>query len=326
MKAIRFHRNGGPEVLQLDDVPVPAPGRGEVRVAVHAAGINFIDVYLRSGYYPSGPLPAGAGKEGSGVVEAVGPGVDEPAVGDRVAFVDAAGAYAERVVLAAERTIPLPEGVGFEAGAALPLVGMTAHYLTHTIRPLTPGDRVLIQAVAGGVGLLATQMAKISGAEVIGTCSTPEKAERARAAGADHVILYTETDFVAEVERLTGGRGVDLAIDGVGRATFTGSVAATRVRGHVILCGQASGAPEPIRPRKLLGSRTLTSATLFDYVRERRELLARAAAVFGWHREGRLDPHVDRVLPLAEAAEAHRLLEGRKTSGKLLLEPPGAGS
>jgi NADPH2:quinone reductase len=295
-------------------------------VAVHAAGVNFIDVYLRSGYYPSGPLPAGAGKEGSGVVEAVGPGVDEPAVGDRVAFVDAAGAYAERVVLAAERTIPLPEGVGFEAGAALPLQGMTAHYLTHTIRPLTPGDRVLIQAVAGGVGLLATQMAKISGAEVIGTCSTPEKAERARAAGADHVILYTETDFVAEVERLTGGRGVDLAIDGVGRATFTGSVAATRVRGHVILFGPASGEPEPIRPRKLLGSRTLTSATLFDYVRERRELLARAAAVFGWHREGRLDPHVDRVLPLAEAAEAHRLLEGRKTSGKLLLEPPGAGS
>jgi NADPH2:quinone reductase len=326
MKAIRFHRPGGPEVLQLDDVPVPAPGRGEVQVAIHAAGVNFIDVYRRSGYYPSGPLPAGAGKEGSGVVEAVGPGVDEPAVGDRVAFVDAAGAYAERVVLAAERTIPLPEGVGFEAGAALPLQGMTAHYLTHTIRPLTPGDRVLIQAVAGGVGLLATQMAKISGAEVIGTYSTPEKAERARAAGANHVILYTETDFVAEVERLTGGRGVDLAIDGVGRATFTGSVAATRVRGHVILFGQASGEPEPIRPRKLLGSRTLTSATLFDYVRERRELLARAAAVFGWHREGRLDPHVDRVLPLAEAAEAHRLLEGRETSGKLLLEPPGLGS
>jgi NADPH2:quinone reductase len=247
-------------------------------------------------------------------------------VGDRVAFADAAGAYAERVAVAADRLLPLPDGVDFRAGAALPLPGQTAHSQTQTIRPLAPGDTVLIHAVAGGVGLLATQMAKISGAEVIGTCSTPEKAERARAAGADHVILYTETDFVAEVERLTGGRGVDLAIDGVGRATFTGSVAATRVRGHVILFGQASGEPEPIRPRKLLGSRTLTSATLFDYVRERRELLARAAAVFGWHREGRLDPHVDRVLPLAEAAEAHRLLEGRKTSGKLLLEPPVAGS
>lgn len=330
MQAIRFHRHGGPEVLQLDQVPVPAPGRGEVRVAIHASGVNFIDVYLRSGYYPSGPLPAVAGKEGAGVVEAVGPGagqaVDGPAVGDRVAFFDAAGAYAERVVIPAERAIPLPDGVDFEAGAALPLQGMTAHYLTQTIRPLAPGDRVLIHAVAGGVGLLATQMAKLSGAEVIGTCSTREKAERARAAGADHVILYTETDFVAEVERLTGGRGVDLAIDGVGRSTFTGSVASTRVRGHVILFGQASGEPEPIRPRKLLGSRTLTSATLFDYARERRELLARAAAVFGWHREGRLDPHVDRVLPLAEAAEAHRLLEGRKTSGKLLLVPPEAGS
>jgi NADPH2:quinone reductase len=198
---------------------------------------------------------------------------------------------------------------------------MTAHYLTHTIRPLTGGETVLIHAAAGGVGLLAVQMAKLAGARVIGTCSTEEKTARARAAGADHVIRYTEQDFVEETKRLTGGEGVDLAIDGVGRATFEGSVAATRVRGHVILFGQASGEPEPIRPRKLLGSRTLTSASLVDYSSDRGEMLGRARQVFGWHAEERLDVHVDRVLPLAEAARAHRLLEGRETSGKLLLAP-----
>jgi len=321
MKAIRFHEHGGPEVLRLEDVPVPEPGEGEARVRVRFAGVNFIDVYRRTGYYPVPGLPATPGGEASGVVEAVGPGVTEVAVGDRVAFWDAAGAYAEAVVHRAERLLPLPDGVGFEAGGTLPLQGMTAHYLTHTIRPLGEGDTVLIHAAAGGVGLLAVQMAKLAGAQVIGTCSTEEKAARAHGVGADHVILYTEQDFVAEAKRLTGGAGVDLAIDGVGRATFEGSVAATRVRGHVILFGQASGEPEPIRPRKLLGSRTLTSASLVDYCRDRDEMLERARRVFGWHAEGRLDVHVDRVLPLAEAAEAHRLLEGRKTSGKLLLAP-----
>jgi NADPH2:quinone reductase len=198
---------------------------------------------------------------------------------------------------------------------------MTAHYLTQTIRPVGAGDRVLIHAAAGGVGLLAVQMAKLFGAEVFGTCSTPHKAELVRAAGADHVILYTETDFADEVLRRTGGDGVDLAIDGVGRATFLDSVRATRVRGHVVLFGQASGEPDPIRPRAVLGSRTLTCASLFDYVRDREELLARAQAVFTWHRIGKLEVRVDRVLPLAEAAAAHRLLEGRQTTGKLLLEP-----
>lgn len=321
MKAVRFHRHGGPEVLRLDEVADPEPGEGEIRIAVHAVGVNFIDIYLRTGFYPSGELPAVAGKEGAGVIDATGPGVTGVAVGDRVAFWDAAGSYAERVVIPAARALPLPDGVGFRAGAALPLQGMTAHYLTRTIRPLATGDRVLIHAAAGGVGLLAVQMAKLSGAEVIGTCSTEDKAARARAAGADHLILYTETDFVAEVHSLTGGAGVDLAIDGVGRATFAGSVAATRVRGHVILFGQASGEPDPIRPRKLLGSRTLTCASLFAYAADRDEMLARAADVFGWHRDGRLEVTVDRVLPLAEAAEAHRLLAGRATSGKLLLEP-----
>ena len=322
MQAIRFHEHGGPEVLRLEEVPLPEPGAGEARVRVRFAGVNFIDVYRRTGYYPvPGGLPAVPGGEGAGVVEAVGPGVSEVAPGDRVAFWDASGAYAEAMVHRAERLLPLPEAVGFEAGAALPLQGMTAHYLTHTIRPLGEGDTVLIHAAAGGVGLLAVQMAKLAGARVIGTCSTAEKAERARAAGADHVIRYTEEDFVEAAKRLTGGAGVDLAIDGVGRATFEGSVAATRVRGHVILFGQASGEPEPIRPRQLLGSRTLTTASLFDYARDRSEMLARAAAVFGWHAEGRLRVHVDRVLPLAEAAQAHRLLEGRQTSGKLLLKP-----
>lgn len=322
MKAIRVHEHGGPEVLRLEEVPLPEPGEGEARVRVRFSGVNFIDVYRRTGFYPvPGGLPAIPGGEASGVVEAVGVGVSGIAEGDPVAFWDAPGAYAEAAVHRADRLLPLPAGTSFEAGAALPLQGMTAHYLTRTIRPLGPGDTVLIHAAAGGVGLLAVQMAKLAGAVVIGTCSTPEKAERARAAGADHVILYRDADFVAETKRLTGGEGVDLAIDGVGRATFEGSAAATRIRGHVILFGQASGEPEPIRPRKLLGSRTLTCASLFDYNRDRAEMLARAAEVFGWHAEGRLEARIDRVLPLAEAAEAHRLLEGRETSGKVLLEP-----
>ena len=319
MKAIRYHRHGGPDVLQLDDVPAPEPAPGEVRIAMRVAGVNFIDTYLRSGLYPSS-LPAVAGKEGAGVVEAVGAGVDDVAVGDRVAFFDAQGSYADQVVLRAERLLPLPGGLSFSDGAALPLQGMTARYLIHTIRPLGPGDRVLVHAAAGGVGLLAVQMAKLAGAEVFGTCSTEEKAERARSAGADHVILYTQCDFADEVLRLTGGRGVDLAIDGVGKATFLGSVRATRVRGHVILFGQASGMPDPFNPRKVLGSRTLTTASLFDYVGTREELLESSGFVFELAAAGKLRVAVDRVLPLAEAAEAHRLLEGRATSGKLLLE------
>jgi NADPH:quinone reductase len=321
VKAIRFHRHGGPEVLRLDEVAAPEPGPGEVRVRLEAAGVNFIDTYLRTGFYAAGPLPAIAGKEGGGVVDAVGPGVEGVAEGDRVAFFGAAGSYAEQVVVPAAAVVPVPRGVEMRAAVALTLQGMTAHYLTQSIRPIGAGDRVLIHAAAGGVGLLAIQMAKLFGAEVFGTCSTAAKAELARAAGADHVILYTETDFADEVLRSTGGQGVDLAIDGVGRATFLDSVRATRVRGHVILFGQASGEPEPIRPRAVLGSRTLTCATLFDYSRDREEMLARAQAVFTWHRIGKLAVRVDRVLPLAEAAEAHRLLEGRQTSGKLLLEP-----
>lgn len=321
MRAIRFHRTGGQEVLELDEVARPEPGPGEVRVGVRRAGVNFIDVYLRQGNYDPGELPSVAGKEGAGTVEAVGSGVDEVAEGDRVAFFDAPGSYAEAVVIPARRAIPVPDGIDRDQAAALPLQGMTAHYLTHTIRPLVPGDRVLIHAAAGGVGHLAVQMAKLAGAEVFGACSTEEKAGRIRSLGADHAIRYDEVDFADEILRLTDDEGVELAIDGVGEATFRDSVRATRVRGHVILFGQASGEPAPIRPRKLLGSRTLTTASLFDYSRDRDELLARAATVFRWAAAGSVTARIDRVVPLEDAAEAHRALEGRETKGKVLLAP-----
>lgn len=326
MHAIRVHEHGGPEAMTLDELPTPDPEPGQVRVRVAYAGVNFIDVYHRSGYYPLGSLPVTLGKEGSGVVEAVGEGVDGVAAGDRVCFWDADGSYATHLLLAAERAIPVPadeagaRSIGLDVAAALPLQGMTADYLTRTIRPLSPGDTVLVHAAAGGVGLLAVQMAKRAGARVFGTCSTAEKAERVLAAGAERAIRYDEADFVAEVLAATGGHGVDLAIDGVGKATFEGSVRATRLRGHVILFGQASGAPEPIEPRKLLGSRTLTCASLFHYAAEREEMLERAARVMNAYRAGDLEVRIDGVLPLAEAAEAHRRLEGRETSGKLLLE------
>jgi NADPH2:quinone reductase len=321
VKAVRFHRHGGPEALQVDEVPAPEPGPGEARIAVRAVGVNFLDVYLRTGLYDSGPLPAVAGREGAGVVEAVGPDAGGWRPGDRVAFCDARGAYAESVVHAADRLVPLPDGLDFRAGAAVLLQGMTAHYLLRAIRPLGPGDRVLIHAAAGGVGGLAVQIAKLDGAFVFATCSSEEKAAAARAAGADQVILYTRAAFADEVLRATDGRGVDLVLDGVGRSTFTDSVRAARVRGHVVLFGQSSGEPDPIRPRRLLGSRTLTSASLFDYVRGRDELRERAREVFAWLESGRLRLAIDSVLPLAEAAEAHRRLEGRASRGKILLEP-----
>ncbi len=323
MRAVRFHRTGDADVLRVDDIEAPEPGPGEILVRLRAIGVNFIDVYLRRGSYDPGPLPAIAGKEGAGEVMALGEGVDQPAVGERVAFFDAPGAYAEQVVIRAERALPIPAALGWPVAAALPLQGLTAHYLTHTIAPLKAGQRVLIHAAAGGVGHLAVQMAVLAGAEVFGTCSTADKAARVSALGARHVIRYDETDFVAAVLDETDDAGVDLAIDGVGRATFEGSVRATRVRGHVILFGQASGEPDPIRPRALLGSRTLTTASLFAYTRTRAELLEHARPVLEWAAEGRLVPMIDRVLPLAEAACAHALLEGRRTQGKVILDPTG---
>jgi NADPH2:quinone reductase len=319
MRAIRFHETGGPEVLVLDDVPLPDPGPGEIRVRVRHAGVNFIDTYLRAGSYDPGPLPAIAGREGAGIVQATGTGVAEPREGDRVAFFDARGAYAEAVVIPADRAIPVPSGLDNLQAAALPLQGMTARYLTSEIRPLGPGDTVLIHAAAGGVGHLAVQMAKLAGAVVFATCSTEAKAARVRELGADHVIRYDEVDFAEEVLERTDGRGVDLAIDGVGRTTFAATVRATRVLGHVIFFGQSSGAPDPIQPRRLLGSRTLTTASLFDYARTREELAGLSKSVMAAAAAGTLRAWIDRVLPLAEAAHTHTLLEGRRTMGKVLL-------
>ncbi len=320
VRAIRFHRPGGPEVLSLDEIPLPRPGPGEALVRLALAGVNFVDIYHRSGLYAAGPLPARLGKEGVGQVVAVGPGVDRVAPGERVAFAEATGSYADAVVLAADRLLPVPEGMGDELAAALPLQGMTADYLVRTIGRVAPGDRVLVHAAAGGVGRLAVQLAKHAGAIVIGTCSTPEKALAAAAAGCDHTILYGAVDFAAEALRLTGGRGCDLVLDSVGQATFSGSVRATRLRGILVVYGQSSGMIEPFSPRPVLGSRTLVSATLFDYVRDRAELVERWRRICGEHAAGRLDVAIDRVLPLAQAAEAHRLLASRATAGKLLLQ------
>ncbi len=323
MRAIRFHSKGGPEVLQLDEIPVPVPGPGEVRVGLRFAGVNFIDTYFRSGLYDAGPLPARVGKEGAGVVTAVGDGVGDgsvgPRVGDRVAFWSATGSYADEVLLPAAQALPLPSALSFELGAALPLQGMTAHYLVHGIRPVVPGDSVLIHAAAGGVGLLACQLAKRAGARVFGTCSTPAKAALARAAGCDEVILYTETSFADAVLAATAGRGVDLTLDSVGQTTFLDSVRATRVRGTVIVFGQSSGMIAPFSPRPVLGSRTLVSAALFDSARTPEELAERSRFIFDLASTGSLDVRIDSTFPLAQAADAHRRLESRATAGKLLI-------
>jgi NADPH2:quinone reductase len=288
---------------------------------VRHAGVNFIDTYLRAGSYDPGLLPATAGKEGAGRVDAVGSDVATPEPGERVAFYDARGSYAEAAVIFAARAIPVPPALDDLQAAALPLQGMTARYLTHEIRPLGEGDSVLIHAAAGGVGHLAVQMAKRAGAIVFATCSTEEKESFVRGLGADHVIRYDRVDFADEILKITGGRGVDVAIDGVGRTTFLDTIRATRVRGHVIFFGQSSGAPDPINPRTLLGSRTLTTASLFDYARTREELLGLAMPVMSAAVEGTLTASIDRVLPLEEAARAHALLEHRGTMGKVLLEP-----
>lgn len=320
MKGIRHHATGGPEVLELEELPLPEPGPGEARVRLAFAGVNFVDVYLRSGLYSPGALPARPGKEGCGSIEAVGPGVAGVALGERVAFADGAGAYAEATVVRADRLLPLPAELSDEVGAALPVQGLTADCLVHTIARAAPGKTILVHAAAGGVGLLVSQMAKAAGATVLGTCSTEEKAERARAAGCDHPILYTREDFAERALALTGGRGCDVVLDSVGRATFAGSVRATRMRGTLVVFGQASGLIEPFSPRPVLGSRTLVSLSIFDYLREREELLERWRRVSALAAAGRLAVAIDRILPLAEADEAHRALEARETSGKLLLD------
>jgi len=322
MKAIRVHSYGGPEELRIEEIPKPEPKAGEALVRVGAAGVNFIEIYFRMGAY-KGALPFTPGSEAAGVVEAVGAGVTGVKAGDRVATVNAAGSYAEYAIVPAARLILLPPGLDARQGAAAMLQGMTAHYLATSTGPLKPGDTCLVHAAAGGVGLLLCQIAKRRGARVIGTVSTGEKAKLAKEAGADDVILYTEKDFVEETKRLTGGKGVQVVYDSVGKTTFEKGFDVLAPRGLMALFGQSSGAALPFDPQTLnaKGSLFVTRPTLAHYTASREELLARASEVLGWVKDGSLKLRIDRAAPLAEAANAHRALQARETTGKVLLIP-----
>jgi NADPH2:quinone reductase len=324
MKAIRVHAPGGVEALRLEDIPQPAAAAGQAVVKIAAAGVNFMDVYQRTGQYKTPqPLPLTLGQEAAGVVTAVGPGVTDVRVGDRVAYTSVQGAYAEYAAVPADRLVALPDGVSAQQGAAAMLQGITAHYLATSTYPLKAGDTCLVHAAAGGLGLLLVQVAKRRGARVIGTVSTKEKAALAREAGADEVILYTELDFEVEVPRLTDGSGVQVVYDSVGKTTFDKGLNVLARRGMMVLCGQSSGAVGPLDPQLLnqKGSLFLTRPTIAHYIATRSELLARAADVLGWIRAGTLKLRIGLELPLAQAAEAHRRLEGRQTTGKVLLIP-----
>jgi len=321
MKAIRIHEFGGPEVLRYDDLPLPGPGAGEARVKLAATGVNFIDIYHRKGQYP-GKLPLTLGQEGAGVVDAVGAGVTELKPGNHVAYAGVQGAYAEYANVPVERLVPVPEGVTLDLAAAVMLQGMTAHYLTHHTFALKPGDTALIHAAAGGVGQLLVQIAKRCGARVIGTASAAKR-DLARAAGADEVISYNEEDFEAAVKQLTGGKGVDVVYDSVGKTTFDKSLNCLRRRGYMVLFGQSSGPVPPLDPQVLnaKGSLFLTRPTLAHYAATREELLSRTNDLFSWIAASELKVTIDTTFPLAQAAEAHRYLEGRQTKGKVLLIP-----
>jgi NADPH2:quinone reductase len=320
MKAIRLNKTGEPSVLEIQDIEKPTPKAGEALIQLKAAGLNFIDIYIRKGIYQFG-LPLTPGMEGAGVVEAVGEGVSEVKVGDRVAYAGHRGSYAEYTVVKASHLIPLPKKVSFEEGAAFPLQGMTAHYLLHECYRIKPGDNILVHAAAGGVGLLVVQWVKHKGGRVIGTVSTEEKAKIARQAGADEVILYTQQDFVEETKRLTGGNGADYIIDGVGKSTFTKDLDAVRKRGYICIFGSSSGPAEPLSPNLLMTkSVTIWGGSLFNYMGTRKELLGRARSVLKGMNEGWLKLRIDKIFPLEQAAEAHRLLEGRQTTGKVILK------
>ncbi|TMA06742.1 MAG: quinone oxidoreductase [Deltaproteobacteria bacterium] len=306
MKAIRVHQFGGPEVLRYEEAPLPEPGKGEARVKIEAIGLNYIDIYHRTGLYPL-KTPFTLGMEGAGVVDAVAADVTDAKKGDRVAYAMEQGAYAEYAIAPAWKLAPVPQSIDSRTAAATMLQGMTAHYLTHDTYPLKKGETALIHAAAGGVGLLLTQVAKRLGATVFGTVSTEEKARLAREAGADQVILYTQTDFSAEVKRLTNGRGVHVVYDSVGQSTFEKSLDCLRSRGYLALFGQSSGPVPPFNLGTLAG--------------DREQLLRRASDLFNWIASGQLKLKIDRTFRLAEAAEAHRLLEGRKTTGKVILTP-----
>ncbi len=321
-RAVVVQQTGGPEVLRLGERPVGEPGPGQVRIALRAAGLNFIDVYFRTGLYPR-PLPFVAGLEGAGVVEAVGPEVTELEAGDRVAWASVPGSYAEQLIAPAASLVRIPVDVDDETAAACLLQGMTAHYLVHGCRTTRAGDVALVHAAAGGVGLLLIQLLVEAGATVVGTCGSAEKVELARAAGAEHVIRYDEHDFAAEVERITSGARCHVVYDSVGQSTFEGSLSSLRPRGLLVLFGQSSGPPPPFDLQRLgaLGSLFVTRPSLAHYTATREELEERAGAVLGAIEAGRLSVRIGARFPLAEAAEAHRALEGRRTTGKVLLIP-----
>jgi NADPH2:quinone reductase len=320
VKAIRVHATGGPEALRLEEVPVPVPGAGQIVIRVEAAGVNFVDVYHRKGLYPVS-LPFTPGREAAGIVERVGEGVSTCRPGDRVASESLVGGYAECALAAAERVVPLPRDVSSRVGAAVILQGLTAHFLALSTYPLRPGDTCLVHAAAGGVGLLLCQIARRLGARVIGTVSTEEKARLAREAGADEVILYTRDDFQAETRRITGGAGVQVVYDTVGRTTFLKGLDCLAPRGMMVLCGQSSGPVGPFDPQLLnqKGSLFLTRPTLAHHVLTRAELLQRSQELLGWVADGSLAVRIGLELPLAAAAEAHAELEARRTTGKVLL-------
>jgi NADPH2:quinone reductase len=322
MKAIQVKQPGGPEAMELVDLPVPEPKANEAVVKLAASGVNFIDVYFREGRYKA-PLPVVLGQEGAGTVTAVGAEVTALKVGDRVAWSGLQGSYAEYASIAADRLVPVPAGITDQQASAAMLQGMTAHYLSHDTYPLKRGETALVHAAAGGVGLLLVQMARNIGARVIATVSTDKKAKLAREAGADEVILYTQSDFEAETKGLTGGKGVDVVYDSVGKTTFEKGLNVLRPRGMMVLFGGSSGAVPPFDLITLSqkGSLYATRPTLHHYIATRDELLARSGAVFGMMAAEKLKLRIEHTYPLADAQRAHRDLEGRKTTGKLLLIP-----
>ncbi len=322
MNAIQVQKPGGPEVLTLVDIPVPKPKPHEAVVKVSAAGVNFIDVYIREGRYPS-PLPFISGQEGSGIVSEIGADVKSFKPGDRVAYTGIPGSYAEYAAVPADRLVLLPPGITEHQAAAAMLQGMTAHYLVHDTYPLKKGETALIHAAAGGAGLLLVQMAKNIGARVIGTAGTEEKAKLAREAGADEVILYAQEDFEAETKRLTDGKGVHVVYDGVGKTTFDKDLNILRPRGYLVLFGASSGPVPPFDLVKLSqkGSLFVTRPTLVHHIATHEELQQRATAVLTMIAKGKLKLRIEHIYPLREAQQAHRDLEARKTTGKLLLIP-----
>jgi NADPH2:quinone reductase len=326
MKAIRIHQYGGPEVLTYEDVPLPEPGPAEARVRLHAAGVNFIDIYHRRGLYKTA-LPFTPGMEGGGIVDAVGEGVTYVTPGERVAYAMHIGSYAGYAIVPAWRLVKVPDDIEIDTAAAIMLQGMTAHYLVRSTYPVQRGDTVLVHAAAGGMGLLLVQIAKLWGARVIGTTSTAEKANLALKYGADHVIRYTDIDFVEATMDLTDGRGVHVVYDGVGQDTFLKGLDCLRPRGYMVLYGQASGSVDPLDPQILNqeGSLFLTRPSLGHYTSTDEEIQERTKDLFEWIRSGALNVRIDRIFPLSEAAEAHEYLEDRQTKGKLLLNTRGAG-